>query len=204
MAAVALGLFFIFVLIGIGWRTWLQYRRTHDYGLRIFSRHTGSTERLGVLLLVIGFTLTGAAAMTELAGLVAEIRFLSAFWLKAVGLLVALFGFSVMFAAQLQMRDSWRIGVDQRETTALVVEGLFSWVRNPIFSSMLLVATGLLLMVPNVLSTTGLISSLLGIEIQVRVVEEPYLTRVHGNRYLSYARKVGRFLPGIGRLRQLS
>jgi hypothetical protein len=33
----------------------------------------------------------------------------------------------------------------------------------------------------------------------VRCVEEPYLIRVHGDAYRSYARAVGRFLPGIGR-----
>lgn len=37
------------------------------------------------------------------------------------------------------------------------------------------------------------------IELQVRVVEEPSLARVHGDTYRQYRRTVGRFLPGIGR-----
>jgi protein-S-isoprenylcysteine O-methyltransferase Ste14 len=42
--------------------------------------------------------------------------------------------------------------------------------------------------------------TLLGIEMQVRAVEEPYLKRIHGEAYLHYAKRVGRFVPGFGRL----
>ena len=40
----------------------------------------------------------------------------------------------------------------------------------------------------------------LGLELQVRSVEEPYLLRTHGDAYRAYASRVGRFVPGIGRL----
>jgi protein-S-isoprenylcysteine O-methyltransferase Ste14 len=42
---------------------------------------------------------------------------------------------------------------------------------------------------------------LLSIQIQVRLVEEPYLLRVHGDAYRRYAARTGRFVPGLGRLR---
>ena len=32
------------------------------------------------------------------------------------------------------------------------------------------------------------------------MVEEPYLLKVHGSAYAEYAARVGRFLPGVGRL----
>ncbi len=38
------------------------------------------------------------------------------------------------------------------------------------------------------------------LEAQTRLVEEPYLTRVHGDEYTGWARHAGRFLPGVGRL----
>jgi protein-S-isoprenylcysteine O-methyltransferase Ste14 len=41
----------------------------------------------------------------------------------------------------------------------------------------------------------------LTIELQVRVVEEPYLLTVHGDAYRDYLAGVGRFVPGVG-LRQ--
>lgn len=36
------------------------------------------------------------------------------------------------------------------------------------------------------------------IELQVRVVEEPYLSATHGQAYGDYAARVGRFIPGVG------
>ena len=39
--------------------------------------------------------------------------------------------------------------------------------------------------------------------LQVRIVEEPHLLRVHGSRYAAYAARVGQFFPGLGRLRRV-
>ena len=98
------------------------------------------------------------------------------------------------------MRDSWRVGVDSRESPSLVTVGLFGVVRNPIYSGGLLAAAGFLLMVPNVLSAAAFGLLLAGLQIEVRGVEEPHLTRIHGETYLAYARTVGRFVPGVGYL----
>jgi len=98
------------------------------------------------------------------------------------------------------MGDSWRVGVDESEKTQLVTSGLFGWVRNPIFSFMWLSVAGLVLVVPNALSLLASSLTVLGIEAQVRAVEEPYLKHIHGEAYARYAATVGRFVPGIGRL----
>ena len=101
--------------------------------------------------------------------------------------------------AQFAMGDAWRIGVRETERTALVAGGPFRWVRNPIYSSMVLVALGLALAAPNVLSVLALVALLVALELQVRLVEEPYLTRAHGTSYRDYASRTGRFVPGWGR-----
>jgi protein-S-isoprenylcysteine O-methyltransferase Ste14 len=72
-------------------------------------------------------------------------------------------------------------------------------VRNPIFTTMTLATLGLLLLVPNAASILSLAALVVALEIQVRLVEEPYLTRTHGDPYRRYAATTGRFLPGIGR-----
>src|SRR5690606_28061473 len=100
-----------------------------------------------------------------------------------------------------QMGASWRVGVDRDERTALVTDGMFALVRNPIFSAMLVTAVGLTLMVGNVVSLVGLAALVGALEVQVRLVEEPYLLTVHGEAYAGYAARVGRFVPGLGRLR---
>ena len=39
---IALAIYVAFFAIGLGWRAWLQYRRTGDHGLRALSGRTGS------------------------------------------------------------------------------------------------------------------------------------------------------------------
>jgi protein-S-isoprenylcysteine O-methyltransferase Ste14 len=79
--------------------------------------------------------------------------------------------------------DSWRIGVDPSETTTLVRSGVFGWVRNPIFTAMLVFGLGIALVTPNVVAILGFALLVVAIELQVRVVEEPYLSNVHGEAY---------------------
>lgn len=83
----------------------------------------------------------------------------------------------------------------------LVTTGPFRLVRNPVLTCTATTAIGLALMVPNPFAVLMLAAFVTAWEIQVRLVEEPYLTRVHGEEYRSYAARTGRFLPLIGRLR---
>ena len=65
-----------------------------------------------------------------------------------------------------------------------------------------LVALGVALMVPNVVVVPMLGVILATYQIQVRLVEEPYLRRVHGDAYRAYAERTGRFIPWLGRDRR--
>lgn len=105
--------------------------------------------------------------------------------------------------AQVDLRESWRIGLDPSERTELVTDGLFALVRNPIFSGMLVFAVGSALAVPSSLAIVGAMAVAVGLELQVRGVEEPYLRQIHGTVYAAYAERVGRFVPRLGRLRPL-
>jgi protein-S-isoprenylcysteine O-methyltransferase Ste14 len=83
-----------------------------------------------------------------------------------------------------------------------VTGGWFSIIRNPIYTSMAVGWTGFALMVPTWLGLAAVVVIAVGLELQVRAVEEPYLLRTHGSEYGRYAARVGRFVPGVGRLRQ--
>ncbi|MBW2373232.1 MAG: isoprenylcysteine carboxylmethyltransferase family protein [Deltaproteobacteria bacterium] len=119
----------------------------------------------------------------------------SSAWL---GLGVGLAGLLLVAMAQRQMGTSFRIGIDDAET-ALVQEGLFTVVRNPIFSSLLVLLAGMFLAVP-CLWTLGLwVVAAVTVGKQVRL-EEGHLLEQHGDAYRNYASRVGRFFPGVGRL----
>jgi protein-S-isoprenylcysteine O-methyltransferase Ste14 len=198
VTAVALALYVTFVAVAFAWRSWVQYRRTGDAGFRGFSRNATPLERAAGALFVAGAIACVAAPVAELrTGSPAA----SPAAVRLAGLVLMAAGFAVTVAAQLQMGDSWRIGVDPGERTGLVQSGLFARVRNPIFSGMLLGSFGLVLVVPNAWSIGGLVALAVAIEVQVRRIEEPYLLRTHGEGYRAYARRIGRFVPGVGCLR---
>ena len=128
--------------------------------------------------------------------LVEPVRLLSAVWIQTVGIVVATAGIAATVYAQLEMGDSWRIGVDERETTTLVHTGVFGRIRNPIYTAMFTFGIGIALVTPNLVAFAALILLVATIQLQVRRVEEPYLLRTHGDVYRAYAASVGRFIPG--------
>jgi protein-S-isoprenylcysteine O-methyltransferase Ste14 len=139
------------------------------------------------------------APVAELAGL-PPVAVADEPMVRGLGILLAVLGILLAFGAQLGLGASWRIGVDESERTTLVTTGPFRLVRNPIFVAVILTFVGMALIVPNLVAVAGVIVAAVGIEAQVRLVEEPYLCRAHGMAYTDYASRVGRFVPGVGRL----
>ena len=75
---------------------------------------------------------------------------------------------------------------------------MFRIVRNPVYTALGIMALGLTLLVPNGIALAGLAMVIIGAQLKVRLIEEPYLHKVHGSQYVDYISKVGRFLPGQG------
>ena len=137
MPVVALALFAVFSLLGFGWRSWLQYRRTGSTGFRGVSGRVGSTEWFAGAGFVVAMAAAFFAPVLQMTGVVAPLGFLHAPWIQLTGIALAVAGIAATVYAQVDMGDSWRIGVDPTETTTLVRQGVFGMVRNPIFTAML-------------------------------------------------------------------
>ena len=199
-ADMALVLFSIFGILGFGWRSWVQYRRTGSTGFRGISAG-GLTERVAGIGFVVALIVAVSAPILQETKVVEPLRMLSAVWVQTVGIVVATAGIAATVYAQLDMGDSWRIGVDVNETTTLVHTGVFGRIRNPIYTAMFTFGIGIVLVTPNLVAGAGLILLIATIELQVRRVEEPYLLRTHGDAYRAYTASVGRFIPGVGLIR---
>ena len=198
MAVAALALYGVWFLLAFGVRIAVQLRRTGDTGFRGVATSQGWLGILPGVLFTLALFLGVAAPVADLVGL-GRIDALDAPVVGAAGVVLAAAGVVLTLVVQLAMGNAWRIGVDESERTDLVTEGPFRVVRNPIFSVMLLTAVGLALMVPNVIAVIAVAALVAGLELTVRLVEEPYLLRTHGIAYRSYAARVGRFVPAIGR-----
>jgi protein-S-isoprenylcysteine O-methyltransferase Ste14 len=200
MPVVALVLFVVFAVLGFGWRSWEQRRRTGSTGFRGISGDLGSTEWFAGVGFVAALVAAVVAPVLQWVEVAYPVGVLHAPWIQALGVVIAVLGIFATVYAQLDMGDSWRIGVDPNETTTLVRTGVFGWVRNPIFTAMITFGFGIALVTPNLVAIAGFLLLVATIELQVRVVEEPYLLTVHGDAYRDYLANVGRFVPGAGRI----
>ncbi len=186
----SLALYGSFTLLG---RSLVQRRQTGSTGWRGISGRPGSLAwwaGISMVLACIGLVLAPVIGMLMPAEPVSWIRL-------GLGAGAWLVGTIVTIVAQLQMGDSWRIGVQEGERTELRTDGLFRWCRNPIFTGMLLTSGSMVLWVP--MAALAWVMLWLGLSLQVRHVEEPHLLQVHGAAYRAYALRTGRFWPYVGR-----
>jgi protein-S-isoprenylcysteine O-methyltransferase Ste14 len=200
VATLAVWMLIAFAVLTLGVRAAIQLRRTGSTGLIGLRAGAGLLDWLSGLLFIAGMAMGAGSVVLVLNDALEPIDTLDAGAVHAIGIVLAVAGGLAVFAAQLGMGESWRIGVSDEERTELVTRGWFSLCRNPIYSAMILGWTGFALMVPTWPAFAAVLVVALGLELQVRAVEEPYLLRAHGDAYREYAARVGRFLPGVGRL----
>jgi protein-S-isoprenylcysteine O-methyltransferase Ste14 len=174
-------------------------RRTGTTGFRGISGRRGSPGWWGGVLFLAALALGPAAPALVIMGGTSPLGAVTGPVIAGTGLALAVIGLVVVLLAQSAMGASWRIGVDDSESTDLVTTGLFGRLRNPVFTGMVAVSAGVVLMAPTPIAVLATVALVVAVQIQVRVVEEPYLRRVHGQDFARYAAGAGRFLPGIGR-----
>lgn len=201
MGWIVLGAYGVYLGLAFGLRTLVHYRATGSTGFRGIAGAPGSLEWCGGVLLALAVVGGVLAPVLDVLGALRPFPALALWQLELLG--AALFGVGLAGTlwSQHAMGTSWRIGVDSSERTELVAQGPFRRVRNPIFTFMVVTALGLTLLLPNLAALMALGALVLGVEIQVRAVEEPHLIRIHGQRYLAWAAETGRFMPWIGRRR---
>jgi protein-S-isoprenylcysteine O-methyltransferase Ste14 len=200
VAQLAIWMLVAFAVLTFGVRIVIQLRRTGKTGLIGLREGAGPADWLSGILFIAGMAMGAASPVLVLGDHLETIDALEVDGLHAIGIVLAAVGGLAVFGAQLGMGESWRIGVSEEERTELITGGWFSLCRNPIYTSMIVGWSGLALIVPTWLAFTTVVVITLGLELQVRFIEEPYLLRSHGDEYRAYASRVGRFVPGVGRI----
>ena len=126
-------------------------------------------------------------------------KYLLPFWylesesLKAVGWILLIISLVVVWMAQSNMRESWRIGIDEENKTELVTNGFFAISRNPIFLGIMIANVGLFLVLPNAFTLLIVSLSTISVNTQVRL-EEVFLLTEFGKQYQDYKAKVRRWI----------
>lgn len=119
-------------------------------------------------------------------------------FVRVIGSCVSVVGVIVFLISVLTMRDNWRAGVAEKDQTELVTGGIYQISRNPAFLGFDLLYIGIVLMFFNwVLFVVSVFAAIM-FHLQIINVEEEYLSASFGEEYLSYRKKVCRYL---GRMR---
>ncbi len=190
----------VFAAIVFCWRPWLQFRRYGSSGILLFrsgNRRQDLRDSLAVLLfvLLLGQAIVAAARPQSLSPLAVDHPGL---W-QVSGAALLLGGLVLLVTAQLHLAASWRVGIEEGARSGLITGGLYRFCRNPIYLAILVILTGYTLLLPTRLSLALLLGAYVGMRQQISA-EEAYLLRAYGEAFRDYARRVGRFLPRIGRI----
>jgi protein-S-isoprenylcysteine O-methyltransferase Ste14 len=115
-------------------------------------------------------------------------------WIAALGAVACLL---VTIKCWARMGRDWRMGIDLRQKADLITDGPFARVRHPIYA----LGIGLVLCSAIVLPTLPMLV-LAVVQIVLYVLkatnEERHLVRTHGEAYVRYLARTGRFLPRFG------
>ncbi len=189
MALLLASTFFAFAIAG---RILIQYHYTGDHGVRFAKRTAPLGEVLPGLTFVGAFAASIALLVLDALEVIPVRRPAVALGVPAT--LLGFLGIAVTVIAQIQMGQSWRIGVDPCENTELVTTGLYARSRNPIYFGIFLYWTGICVNFPHAGMWLCAIVCWASIEMVVRKIEEPYLASVHGDGFETYRKQTHRYL----------
>lgn|SRR5215213_4333045 len=188
--------FIAYAIAAFFWRSYALWKRTgvnpvafkrsdsaHDYIGRVFK---------ALFAAIVAVVIIYAFVPNAYQYLI-PIHWFERTWIKLIGIVLLIVSLVWTILAQAQMGDSWRIGIDTEHRTTLIQRGVFRLSRNPIFVGMILTLFGLFLVIPNVGTLITLLIGIILIGIQVRL-EEEYLIRTHGDKYIEYCRNVRRWV----------
>jgi protein-S-isoprenylcysteine O-methyltransferase Ste14 len=186
----------IYFLLVFVIRSLLQWRKTGVNPLTFNKGDDahGFNGKVFVFILIIEFIVVGIYTFKH-----NWYEFLLPFWylenaiLIKIGWGLLLLSLLIVWIAQSQMADSWRIGIDTKHKTDLVTSGLFSFSRNPVFLGIMIANFGLFLVLPNAFTLMIIALSFVSINTQIRL-EEDFLKKDFGDEYQEYRQKVRRWI----------
>jgi protein-S-isoprenylcysteine O-methyltransferase Ste14 len=96
-----------------------------------------------------------------------------------------------------RMGKDWRMDVSEKRKGTLITDGLFAYVRHPIYalSMLLMLCSAIIIATPPMLVIAAVHLVLNNLKARN---EERFLLATHGEPYALYLRRTGRFFPRLG------
>lgn len=107
-----------------------------------------------------------------------------------IGILFILFGIYLWVNAVIVCKLD-----DNIRSNKLVTTGVYAYVRNPIYSAVLLVCTGAIIIANNLYLLVLPVIYWAFLTVLMKNTEEKWLLNVYGDEYINYCKKVNRCIP---------
>jgi protein-S-isoprenylcysteine O-methyltransferase Ste14 len=114
-------------------------------------------------------------------------------WFKTIGWIAAIIGFLVVVLALLQLNSNLSPFPTPKDNAVLIQNGLYAWVRHPIYTGILLLFLGYGIYLASLFKL--LITFLLWLLFYFKTHYEEVQLQRKFFEYKNYKRKTGRFLP---------
>jgi len=117
-----------------------------------------------------------------------------------LGLVLVAFGLGIALAAGVRLGRTLTPSPVPRDDGVLVTGGVYALVRHPIYSGLLVLGVGLVVIGASVLHVIAWIAL-----VSVLMTKSRFEERMLAGRYAdyaAYAARVGRLVPGVGRIRR--
>ena len=184
------------IIWAIGLLAWAAIRyphQRHARRIRVVSDSRSLTDRLALGAATAGLAVIPIIYLST--GFPALANYVFRPWMGWVGLAVEL-GFLLLFhATHRQLGRNWSVSLEIRDDHRLVTDGLYRFVRHPMYSSFWLWAIAQAFLLPNWFA--GL-AGLAGVAIFCFArggKEEDMMRAAFGKEYEAYAARTGRVVP---------
>jgi protein-S-isoprenylcysteine O-methyltransferase Ste14 len=141
------------------------------------------------------FTAGAYVVDTQTLAVFGHIALLSHPIIRFVGVLALILAAVLLIWAEVSIGASFRVALPTTKQ-ALVTQGIYGIIRNPMALSVDLLALGVLFLAPSCLALVVLVLNAVTYEWKVRT-EESYLRDAHGPEYEAYCARTGKYLPRL-------
>lgn len=187
---------FAVIVWAIGLVAWVVIRVPHQRRARrikVASRAVTLADRLALWSATVGLSVIPIVYVATGFPAFADYPFQP--WLGWAGLVVELAFLWLFHASHRQLGKNWSVSLEIRNEHRLVTDGLYRYVRHPMYLSFWLWAIAQALLLPNwIAGPAGLVG--VAILYFYRVGhEEAMMRKAFGAAYDDYARRTGRIIP---------
>lgn len=142
-------------------------------------------------------------AVTVLAIILSEMKIIYSLQIKALKILFVVIGIMlILFGAWLWFSSNFKARIDDCiKENHLVTSGVYSMVRNPIYSAFFLVCIGAFFVEANIVLFVLPVVYYTYMTVFLIKTEEKWLSELYGQEYEEYCKRVNRCIPWIPRIK---